>query len=84
MTGITQSPPVPSRRPRKGIRSFVEEEREIADYLERTGIESGIKARWPHQTPSDIADAINLARPGMKMTARWGESIKRRIDRARP
>ena len=81
MTGITQSQPVPSRRPRNGIPSLTEEERIMAAYLEGTGIESGIANRWPHQTPTEIAAAINLARPGMKMTARWVESIKRRIDR---
>lgn len=83
MTGITQSPDRPgSPRPFNGIRSMREEEAVIMQRLTDQQVEAMVERYWKDCAPQHIAGLIRSRYPQSMMfiTARWVESIKRRID----
>lgn len=84
MTGITQSPDRnTSARPSNGIRSMQNEEAVIMQRLTDQQVEAMVERYWKDCTPPPhIAGLIRSRYPQSMMfiTARWVESIKRRID----
>lgn len=83
MTGTTQTPWKPSiDRPANGIRSMREQEWFIDQQLRQLDVEKVVETHWHSQGPEQIAANLRVLYPQtlLFMTAKWVESIKRRID----
>lgn len=83
MTGITQSfSRAQPRRPKTGIPSMQFEEKAIRRELYQCGAERVVEDLWPTHSPERIAGLLHARYPHAMnfITARWVESIKRRID----
>lgn len=57
------------------------EESDIMLHLDYIGAERIVRELWPHYHPGQIAGIIHNKNCHLGITARWVESIKRRIDK---